>query len=64
MTDIPNFASWSNENLAKFAKDSYIKMQDQKEQIEQLQLYLKHTAESVQELRKLLAPWNYQKETK
>jgi hypothetical protein len=56
MTDIPNFALWSNENLAKFSKDSYIKMQDQQEQIEQLQLYLKHTAESVQELRKLLAP--------
>ena len=58
MTDLPNFASWSNENLANFAKESYVKMQVQQEQIERLQRYLRDTADSVQELRKLLAPWN------
>jgi hypothetical protein len=35
--DIPNFASWSNENLAKFASDSYKRMQAQQEAIMQMQ---------------------------
>ena len=37
MNDLPNFAAWSNENLAKFAKDAYLRMQAQQEAIEQLQ---------------------------
>lgn len=37
MSDLPNFAAWSNENLAKFAKDAYLRMQAQQEAIEQLQ---------------------------
>jgi hypothetical protein len=37
LSDIPNFAAWSNENLAKFAKDAYLRMQAQQEAIEQLQ---------------------------
>ena len=37
MSDIPNFAAWSNANLAKFAKDAYLRMQAQQEAIEQLQ---------------------------
>ena len=37
MNDIPNFAAWSNENLAKFAKDSYLRMQVQQDAIMQLQ---------------------------
>ena len=37
MSDIPNFAAWSNENLAKFAKDAYLRMQAQQEAIMQLQ---------------------------
>ena len=37
MNDLPNFAAWSNENLAKFAVDAYRKMQQQQDQIEQLQ---------------------------
>lgn len=36
MNDIPNFAAWSNENLAQFAKDAYLRMQYQQETIEQL----------------------------
>lgn len=36
--DLPNFAAWSNENLAKFAADAYIRMQEQQEEIEHLKL--------------------------
>ena len=36
MNDLPNFAAWSNENLAKFAKDAYVRMQEQQDTIEQL----------------------------
>ena len=32
MSDLPNFAAWSHENLAKFAVDSYRLMQQQQEQ--------------------------------
>ena len=34
----PNFASWSNEALAKFAQASYTRMCEQAEQIEALRL--------------------------
>ena len=37
MSDLPNFAAWSNENLANFAKDAYLRMQEQQEAIMQLQ---------------------------
>ena len=37
MKDLPNFKAWSNENLVKFAEDSYLRMQRQQEAIEQLQ---------------------------
>lgn len=37
MRDTPNFAAWSNENLASFAKDAYLRMQEQHEAIMQLQ---------------------------
>jgi len=41
MTDLPNFAAWNHETLAKFALDSYIRMQEQQEAIEQLRGDLK-----------------------
>jgi len=41
MNDIPNFAAWSNENLAQFAKDSYVRMQQQEEAIAHYKLDLK-----------------------
>jgi len=41
MKDIPNFAAWSNENLAQFAIDAYQRLQDQQEAIEQLRGDLK-----------------------
>jgi hypothetical protein len=34
--DIPNFASWSNKNLADFCAEAYIRMKEQQEAMEQL----------------------------
>jgi hypothetical protein len=51
MDDIPNFAAWSNENLAQFAYESYRKMQEQHDHIEQLQGDLK---DSMVEIRRLI----------
>jgi len=50
MNDIPNFAAWSNDNLAKFANDSYLRMQEQQDYIMQLQGDFK---DAMAELRKL-----------
>ena len=36
MSDLPNFAAWERQTLDKFAQDSYIRMQQQAEAIEQL----------------------------
>jgi hypothetical protein len=47
MHDLPNFAAWSNENLANFAKDAYLKMQEQQDVIEALSFAIK-------ELRKVV----------
>lgn len=55
MKDTPNFAAWRNENLAKFAEDSYKRMQDQQEAITQLQGDLK---EAMMQIRKLLKEKN------
>jgi hypothetical protein len=41
MNDLPNFAAWSNENLAKFAIDAYLRLQVQQDAIEQLRCDLK-----------------------
>ena len=49
MNDMPNFAAWSNENLANFAKDSYLRMQQQQDAIMQLRGDLK---DAMVELRK------------
>lgn len=38
--DIPNFAAWSNKNLADFATEIYFKLQEQQEVIEQQNLTL------------------------
>jgi len=58
MNDLPNFAAWTNENLARFAEESYIRMQNQQERIEEMQMLLKNAAEAVNNLRKLLGHWN------
>jgi hypothetical protein len=49
--DLPNFAAWSNKNLADFATESYIRMQEQQNTIEQAQQDLK---DAMSELRKLI----------
>lgn len=41
MLDLPNFSVWKQETLAKFALDSYQRMQAQQEAIEQLRGDLK-----------------------
>ncbi len=50
VSDLPNFAAWTNENLAQFSIDAYRKMQQQQETIEQLQGDFK---DAMVELRKL-----------
>ena len=49
--NIPNFAAWSNENLAKFAEDAYSRMQQQQDVIEQLQQNWK---DAMQEIRRMM----------
>jgi hypothetical protein len=55
MNNIPNFAAWSHSNLAQFAKESYIRMQDQHEAIKQLQNDLK---DAMVQLRKFIKEKN------
>ena len=50
MPDSPNFAAWTNENLANFAKDSYDKLREQQEEIEHLKLDLKAAMEAYRKL--------------
>jgi hypothetical protein len=50
MNDLPNFAAWSNKNLANFAAEAYIKMKEQQETIEQAQQDFK---DAMAQLRKL-----------
>ena len=50
VSDLPNFAAWSHENLAQFSIDAYRKMQQQQDTIEQLQGDFK---DAMVELRKL-----------
>jgi len=53
--DTPNFAAWSNENLAKFASDSYKRMQAQQEAIMQMQGDFK---DAMAQLRQLIKDKN------
>lgn len=48
--DTPNFAAWSNENLASFAAEAYAKMQEQQDYIEQLQNDLKDAIKAYRDL--------------
>ena len=47
---MPEFKTWSNENLAQFATDSYIKMIEQNERIETLQRDVKDALQAYREL--------------
>jgi hypothetical protein len=44
--DLPNFAAWSNKNLADFCTEAYIRMQEQQEEIEHLKLDAKAALEA------------------
>ena len=50
MQDLPNFAAWNHENLARFCMDSYIKMQNQQADIEDLRLSLKEVSEEITDI--------------
>jgi len=47
MQNTPNFAAWTNENLAKFALEAYLRLQAQQEAIEQLRGDLKDAMQLV-----------------
>ena len=49
---MPNFELWSQENLAKIAAESYKKMQEQHDLIQQLQNELKDAIKAYRELNK------------
>lgn len=42
---VPNFAAWSNENLAKFAAESYIRMKEQQDALMLMQRGIKDAIE-------------------
>ena len=50
MNDIPNFAAWSNKNLADFAVDAYIRMQEMAYDLEQERLNSKAALEMARKL--------------
>ena len=50
--DIPNFAAWSNENLAKFATESYIRMKEQQDALMLMQRNIKDAIESLKKTLK------------
>ena len=54
MDDLPNFAAWQTNTLVMFAKDAYVRMQEQEQAMEQLRLDLKL---AMQELRKYQDDW-------
>ena len=51
MNDLPNFAAWTNENLAKFATEAYLRLQAQQDALEQLRGDLKDAMKEVRRLR-------------
>jgi hypothetical protein len=44
--DVPNFAAWSNQNLADFCAEAYIRMQEMQEENEHLKLDAKAALEA------------------
>ena len=52
MSNRPNFATWSQANLAKFAEEAYTKLCEQDDIIQQLQCDLKTAIEAYRALTK------------
>jgi hypothetical protein len=50
--DTPNFAAWSNKNLADFATDAYIRMQEMAYDLAQERLNTKAALEAARRLMK------------
>jgi hypothetical protein len=51
MKNVPNFAAWNLDTLAKFAEDAYVRMQEQEMALEQAQRDLK---DAMVQLRKAM----------
>jgi len=49
---MPAFETWNHENLVKFAQESYAKMQEQNDQIQQLQNDVKDAIKAYREVMK------------
>jgi len=49
---VPNFAAWSNQNLANFAVEAYIKMEELAYDLEQERLNSKAALEAARKLMK------------
>ena len=52
MTNKPDFPTWSQANLAKFAEEAYAKLCEQDDRIQQLQCDLKTAIEAYRALTK------------
>ena len=52
MTNSPNFATWSQANLVKFAQEAYAKLCEQDDRIQMLQCDLKTAIEAYRALTK------------
>jgi hypothetical protein len=50
ISQMPEFAAWSHENLARFAEESYVRLKQQQEALEQATANFK---DAMAELRKL-----------
>jgi hypothetical protein len=50
MDDTPNFAAWSNKNLANFASEAYVRMQEQAYELEQARLNNKAALDTIRKL--------------
>lgn len=53
---MPNFAAWSHENLAKFAEESYVRMKEQQEALEQARDDFKDAMAELRKLANLVNP--------
>jgi len=49
---MPTFETWSHENLAKFAVEAYVKLQEQQDYIQQLQNDLQDALNAYRRLNK------------
>jgi hypothetical protein len=58
MNDVPNFAAWSLENLAKFAAEAYVRMQSQECALAQARLDLRDAMQLARKTYKQEIPFH------